>query len=208
MLDLFSGFGGFSEAFLEHEDEVLRIENNQLLNEVPNTEMMCVLKLRDMLRLQLAKGNLQTKYLNIDVIVASPPCDEFSLAFSAPQAIASRNGDYNEYNPDMSLIEATYDIIEIIKPRYYIIENVRGSIRHFKKFGIEPNQILGQTYILYGKFPMIEKKQYKTKREKDTGPEDQLRANKRAIIPYELSLNLRNAILNQKTIFDYQELIK
>lgn len=207
VLDLFSGFGGFSEAFLEHDDEVLRIENNHLLNEVPNTEMMCVLELRDTLKLQLAKGNLQRKYLNIDVIVASPPCYDFSLAFSAPQAIASRIGGFDEYNPDMSLIEATYDIIEILKPRYYVIENVRGSIRHFKKFGIEPTQIMKQTYVLYGKFPLIENKLYSTKKEKDTGSQDPLRANKRAIIPYELSLNLRNAILNQKTIFDYQEAI-
>lgn len=203
VLDLFSGFGGFSEAFVQEGDEVLRIENNQLLNEVPHTKMMCVLKLRDELKIQLAKGNLQQKYLNIDVILASPPCYEFSLAFSAPQAIASRNGGFDDYNPNMELIEATYEIIEIIKPRYYVIENVRGSIRHFKKIGIEPTQVLKNTYVLYGKFPLIENKQYTTKKEKDTNSRDPLRSNKRAIIPYELSLNLRNSILNQKTIFDY-----
>jgi hypothetical protein len=60
-----------------------------------------------------------------------------------------------------------------------------------------------QTYVLYGKFPLIENKEYATKKEKDTGSQDPLRANKRAIIPFELSLNLRKAILNQKTIFDY-----
>jgi hypothetical protein len=203
VLDLFSGFGGFSEAFLQYEDEVLRIENNPLLSEVPNTEIMCVLELRDELKLQLAKGNLEPKFLNIDLIVASPPCHEFSLAFNSPQGIASRNGGFDEYSPSMELIEATYDIIEILKPRYYIVENVRGSIRHFKKIGIEPNQIMKQTYVFYGKFPLIENKQYATKKEKDTGSQDPLRANKRAIIPFELSLNLRKAILNQKTIFDY-----
>ena len=203
VLDLFSGFGGFSEAFLQYDDEVLRIENNQLLNEVPNTEMMCVLELRDELKLQLAKGKLQPKFLEIDLIVASPPCYEFSLAFSAPQAIASRKGGFDEYSPNMELIEATYEIIEILNPRYYVIENVRGSIRHFKKLGIEPTQIMKQTYVLYGKFPLIENKLYSTKKEKDTGSQDPLRANKRAIIPFELSLNLRKAILNQKTIFDY-----
>jgi len=203
VLDLFSGLGGFSEAFIEYEDEVLRIENNPLLSEVPNTEIMCVLDLLDELKSQLAKGKLKPKFLNIDIIVASPPCDEFSLAFSAPQAIASRSGGFDEYNPSMELIEATYEIIEILKPRYYIIENVRGSIRHFKKLDIEPNQIMKQTYVLYGKFPLIENKHYTTKKAKDTGSQDPLRANKRAIIPFEMSLNLRNAILNQKTIFDY-----
>ena len=35
MLDLFSGLGGFSEAFVLAGDEVVRVENNPLLSEVP-----------------------------------------------------------------------------------------------------------------------------------------------------------------------------
>ena len=35
VLDLFSGMGGFSEAFLLAGDEVVRVENNPLLSEVP-----------------------------------------------------------------------------------------------------------------------------------------------------------------------------
>jgi len=37
VLDLCSGLGGFSEAFLTAGHDVLRIENNPLLADVPNT---------------------------------------------------------------------------------------------------------------------------------------------------------------------------
>ena len=49
VLDLFSGLGGFSEAFLRAGDEVVRVENNPLLSEVPNTSIECVRQVRDRL---------------------------------------------------------------------------------------------------------------------------------------------------------------
>ena len=54
VLDLFSGMGGFSEAFLLAGDEVVRVENNPLLSEVPRTSMEDVLAMRDRLHLFLA----------------------------------------------------------------------------------------------------------------------------------------------------------
>jgi len=140
---------------------------------------------------------------DIDVILASPPCYEFSLAFSAPQGIASRNGTFEDYSPDMELIEITLEIIDILKPRYYIIENVRGSIRHFEKIGLIPNQKF-QAWVLYGKFPKFTPPKMKTKREKNIKPHGHpLRANYKALIPFELSDCLRRAIIEQKTIFDF-----
>jgi site-specific DNA-cytosine methylase len=50
VLDLFSGLGGFSEAFVQAGDEVVRVENNPLLSEVPHTSMQNVLEVRDRLR--------------------------------------------------------------------------------------------------------------------------------------------------------------
>ena len=203
VLDLFSGLGGFSEAFLLNNDEVLRIENNPLLSEVPHTTLMDVRKLRDIIAEGIAEGDLNPYLSEIDVILASPPCYEFSLAFSAPQGIASRNGEFQDYSPDMELIEITLEIIDMLKPRYYIIENVRGSIRHFAKIGLEPRQKF-QAYVLYGNFPKFTPPRMATKEKKDIKPHGHpLRANYRALIPLELSECLREAILNQKTIFDY-----
>jgi site-specific DNA-cytosine methylase len=204
VLDLFSGLGGFSEAFLLNNDEVLRIENNPLLSEVPHTTLMDVRKLRDIIAEGIAEGDLNPYLSGIDVIVASPPCYEFSLAFSAPQGIATRNGDFEDYSPDMELIEITLEIIDMLKPRYWIIENVRGSIRHFAKIGLEPRQKF-QAYVLYGNFPKFKPPILETKAKKGNRIQhgNPLRANYRALIPLELSESVRDAILNQKTIFDF-----
>jgi len=206
VLDLFSGLGGFSEAFLLNNDEVLRIENNPLLCEVPHTTLMDVRKLRDIIAEGIAEGDLNPYLSGIDVIVASPPCYEFSLAFSSPQGLASRDGSFQDYSPDMELIEITLEIIDMLKPRYWIIENVRGSIRHFAKIGLEPRQKF-QAYVLYGNFPKFKPPILETKAKKGNRIQhgNPLRANYRALIPLELSESVREAILNQKTIFDFME---
>ena len=47
VLDLCSGLGGFSEAFVNDLDwEVMRIENNPLLSEVPHTEIIDIFDFR------------------------------------------------------------------------------------------------------------------------------------------------------------------
>ena len=206
VLDLFSGLGGFSEAFVLNNDHVLRIENNPLLSEVKHTVMMDVRKLRDIIAEGLTEGNLNPYLLNIDLIVASPPCYDFSLAFSAPQGIVSRAGKeaFEAYQPDMELFEVTLEIIDMLKPRYWIVENVRGSIRHCEKIGLIPRQKF-QAYVLYGNFPLFKPPKLPTKASKGDkiAHGNPLRANHRALIPLELSESIREAILQQKTIFDY-----
>lgn len=198
VLDLFSGLGGFSEAFVLAGDEVVRIENNSLLSEVPHTQMQDVFEVRDRLRQFELEGQPIREY---DVLLASPPCHEFSLAFSAPQAIASREGGFEEYEPNTDLVMAVMEIVRITKPRYWIIENVRGSIRHFTKLGLEP-QIINDAYVFYGNFPKFGHVEIPTKKDKDTNSKDPLRSNKRALIPLALSMAIRKAIVDQKTLYD------
>jgi len=196
VLDLFSGLGGFSEAFYLAGDEVVRVENNPLLSEVPCTTIQDVFAMRQRLSLFHAQGE---PIRSCDVLVAGPPCREFSLAFNAPQAIAQR--EKTEYEPDMSALEVTLDIIRIVKPRYWIIENVSGSQKHFAKFGLIPRQIHG-AHVLYGNFPMFEPGILPTKASKDKTSSHPLRMNHKALIPFALSSSLRNAIISQKTLFD------
>ena len=48
MLDLFSGLGGASEAFVQSDDwEVIRIESNPVLSGVPHTQTRDVLEWMD-----------------------------------------------------------------------------------------------------------------------------------------------------------------
>ena len=68
VLDLCSGLGGFSEAFRVNAHEVLRIENNPLLENVPDTKIMCIFELRDLL-----EQNYEPFCSSIDVVLFSPP---------------------------------------------------------------------------------------------------------------------------------------
>ena len=208
MLDLFSGLGGASEAFVQAGWEVMRIENNPLLAGVPNTKIMCVFELRDLLEEKKAImdmfGFTRDEVVgDIELIWASPPCDEFSLAFSAPHAIHTRENPNEPYEPNMDYLEATLDIIKLLKPRYFVIENVRGSSKFFTEMiGSPPRQILGNAQFLWGNFPLINPPSYKSKAEVDKR-HSPLRANIRAKIPIEISQALLEAIQSQKSIFDY-----
>ena len=195
VLDLFSGLGGFSEAFVLAGDDVCRVENNPLLSEVPCTSMQDVLAMRDRLHLFHAQGEPIREY---DVLLAGVPCDEFSLAYSSKRSIAQRNGE--PWEPNMECLEATLDIIRITKPRYWVIENVHGSQKYFAKYGLTPRQTHG-AHVLYGNFPMFHTRDLPTKAERDKRW-SQIRSNHRAYIPLQLSSNLRIAIVDQKTLFD------
>ena len=195
VLDLFSGLGGFSEAFVLAGDEVVRVENNPLLSEVPCTSMQDVLDMRDRLHLYHAQGE---PIRQCDVLLAGVPCYEFSLAYSAPRSVAQRNGD--DWEPSMELLEATLDIIRIVKPRYWVIENVHGSQKYFEKYGLLQKQKHG-AHVLYGNFPMFHTRDLPTKADRDKRWSE-IRSNHKAYIPFQLSQNLRQAIVDQKTLFD------
>lgn len=197
VLDLFSGLGGFSEAFLQAGDEVVRVENNPLLSEVPGTTMQDVLTMRDRLVEFESEGQ---PIRSVDIILAGPPCREFSLAYGAPRAVAQRQNE--EFEPSMELLEATMDIIRIVKPRYWIIENVVGSIKYFEEFGLPARQIHGP-HVFYGNYPMFQAGPIPTKASKDKHSENPLRANHKALIPFTISESLRSAVVSQTSLFDF-----
>lgn len=195
MVDLFSGLGGASEAMvLDPKWNVLRIENNPILRNVPFTYMADV---------KNVQHNVKSNWLvpKLDLIWASPPCREFSLAYGAPAPTAAREGI--EFVPDCSLLEAAIDIIETVKPKYWVIENVVGAIKHFKKYLGEPRQIVGP-YVLWGNFPLLPPGlEVSTKASKDVNNRNPLRSNLKAKVDFNLSQALKVAIENQKSIFEY-----
>ena len=196
-LDLFSGLGGASQAFIEDRDNwtVLRVDNNPLLSGVPNTMM------RD---IQDLANHVQSADHTIDVIWASPPCRDFSGGYNSPKSIAIREIGIDNYKPDMSLLIASLKIIEIVKPKYFIVENVAGSIRYFQEFLGAPRQIIGP-YVLWGNFPYVavDESKLESKKSKDKHSANPLRSNYKAKVDYELSRALKEAIENQKSIFQY-----
>ena len=200
MLDLFSGLGGASEAFIRDSGwSVLRIDNNMLLKNIPRTLIMDIKKVASI----VCKPGWMTD--TIDVIWASPPCTEFSGGYSSPKSIASRSqAGLDSYHPDMSLLETALEIIDILKPKYWVIENVIGSIRYFEPYLGKPRQIIGP-YVLWGNFPymIVDESRIKTKKSKDPGPSNPLRSNVRAKVDYVISKGLKNGIENQSSLRDF-----
>jgi len=190
MLDLFSGLGGASEAMLAAGWEVHRLENNLLLKDVPGT---IIQDIQTWPFQEVPAGYY-------DLIWASPPCVDFSDGYSSPKMRARRAGE--DYNPDLTLVKRSIEIIEYLMPEYHVIENVRGAQPYFEDLLGKPNQIIGSAY-LWGKFPKISVPagwKMPSKYENDAWSSDPLRANKRAKIPYEISNGLRLAIQNQMTL--------
>ena len=199
MLDLFSGLGGASEAMLVNGWEVKRIENNPLLQGVPNTEMKDITILAREIESKIAVYGLPEK---IKLIWASPPCTYFSTGYSSPRSIAERAGEHYYPKDAIELVKSAKHIIDMLDPQYWVIENVRGSIKYLKPILGEPSMIAG-SFVLWGRFPSFEvSDDCHTKAKNDTWSTDPLRANRKALIPYELSDALRTAIETQKTL-DY-----
>lgn len=202
VLDLCSGLGGFSEAFICDLDwEIMRIDNNPLLSEVPHTEIIDIFEFRDTLADMIEKGYAPAYP---DLILFSPPCREFSLGFNAPRAVASREGRLEEYQPDMSILECGLDIIKMLNPRYYIIENVKGSIRYFEPYLGRPKCSHG-AWFFYGKFPTFEvvSGSIPNKANMDKGSNHPLRLQYRSLVPLVVSKAIKQAVENQTSLFNF-----
>ena len=196
MLDLFAGFGGQSEAFIQDPIwDILRIDNNELLSQVPRMRLMDLTHLDPVDLIPRGANGERIEYIH-----ASPPCHAFSLGFHAPKAVASRRGV--PYEPCTKLVEKSKEIIDALNPRFWSIENVRGSIKHLRPILGEPTLIVG-AYVYWGRFPPVQitaaqipKKSQKDKRHSP------LRSNYRALIPLPLSQAFKDAIETQTSLND------
>lgn len=190
--DLCSGLGGWSEAFVQDGWTVVRIETSQDLQYVPHTYQLDVREWADW----------ADDFPKPDVILASPPCLEFSTAYMAPKAVAAREG--REFEPDMSIVNACKDIIEAFEPRWWCIENVNGAISTFNPLLGTFSQKVGPFY-LWGNFPILLLPGSWThhKGDNDSWSTDPLRANKRALIPFEVSFAMLEAVRSQHTLEDW-----
>jgi len=77
------------------------------------------------------------------VLWASPPCTEFSDA--------NPRVDHATKRPSLALVVATLELVAKLRPRWWILENVRGAIPFL---GI-PVQKIGP-WCLWGHFPHID----------------------------------------------------
>lgn len=202
-LDLFSGLGGASEAFMLHPQwDVVRIEYNPLLKDVPNTIIQDVLAWREWLPpLIESMGRPPT------LVWASPECKYFSFAYNSPRSRAARAGE--DYTPPTDQVEAIAAIIKWLKetyamPKFWIVENVNGSVEFFEPHIGPLKRKIGGVF-LYGEFPFLSLPENfeHSKFENDVSSNNPLRYNIRSLIPMEISQAVLDAVHTQSTLNDF-----
>lgn len=205
VIDLCSGLGGFSEAFIDRGHEVIRIDNDPKFKEVPNTIIMDIRE----------TGGIVYICKNPDVILAGPNCRCFSMGslhhhwemingYRLPRSQTAID--------DLGTVYTILHIIQLLKPKFWIIENPKATLH---KFIGEPQGSL--TYCQYGErrrketyfFGVIpESFEFKKcKKGSDchvsgprgsyTGTEGMSKSERKAQTPYELSKALCIAIEKQ-----------
>jgi len=198
VLDLFSGLGGFSQAFLDRGHYIVRYDIDPKFRDIPNTTTKDVFELHP--------GDIK----NFDVILASPDCTNFTLANATP--------DKDEYAISAKLARHTQDIILQANPIYSVIENPKGRMRNVLGIPIITTAwgYWGTPYLkptdLWGKIPALEwpsrytepeqkeswdKKRYKKNKFSYLAPRE---SEKRSLIPYSFSLALCLAIEQNKPV--------
>lgn len=133
-IDMFAGAGGFSEGFLqaEHQDKVYdfllasdinptcevthRMRYNHQLG--LNTEFLTKdITAADFIEDLLARIQRSFGDTTIDVLTGGPPCQSFSLA-----------GERRKNDKKDDLFSYYLKVIEAIRPKYFIMENVAGIL--------------------------------------------------------------------------------
>lgn len=107
-VDLCSGLGGFSQAFVKANWEVVTIDIQKKFKPTIQADV----------RYLPLKENLEP-----DVLLASPPCQRFSVA--CPQW--PKKGIMEAFQ----VVGACFEAVVLLKPKRWLIENPRGRLRWF-----------------------------------------------------------------------------
>ncbi|WP_297814455.1 DNA cytosine methyltransferase [uncultured Polaribacter sp.] len=129
-VDLFAGAGGFSEGFIqaEHNNKFFDFLVANDINE--NSELTHVVRYNHQLGLDADflcqditepdfLDNLlsKTKGKKVDVVCGGPPCQSFSLA-----------GKRRKFDKKDDLFSHYLDVIKVLQPKYFVMENVKGIL--------------------------------------------------------------------------------
>lgn len=151
VIDLFCGAGGFSLGFKQAGfDIILGIDSWDIAlqsyeRNIGSRVWKQDIRLLDPVRLP-----------QCDVLIGSPPCPDFSVA-------RYRGGGWDNKKADLSCVNIFYTILNHLKPKYWIWENVLGVGKYLF---FQPSAILdAQDYgvpqtrrrIFIGNFPMPKK---------------------------------------------------
>ena len=118
-IDLCSGLGGLSQAFKDEGWEVVTVDDNPKFNPT-----ICA-DIRKVTSQDIAGATRLQNFpeYEIVVIVASPPCQRFSIA----NPLWPKKG----IGEAMEIVGACLELIAEIKPKFWLLENPRGRLRWF-----------------------------------------------------------------------------
>lgn len=141
VLDLFCGCGGFSHGFMGAGYKIkYGIDNDKNVKETfeynhPNAEFILA---------DLYDFNPNDFDYDVDIVIGSPPCQQFSTAKS-------------NANPEigMELVGIFREWIDVIKPKKWIMENVPGIFKYLSFMRYPEINVLNSVY--YG-VPQIRKR--------------------------------------------------
>ena len=178
ILDLYCGLGGWAEGFLEKGHSVTGYDIIDFSERYPG---------------KFIRADLLTfsDFPSADIIVASPPCTDFSRA-SFPATWKS----VRKFPPDipgaLKLFNRVFEIVELVKPRYFIIENVRGAQKYVGKARMH----IGSRYF-WGNFPLFSVGHADDIYGKWKMPPSEDRGALRAVIPLSISRALAGSVASQ-----------
>lgn len=116
VLDLFCGLKGWTEAFKDRGHEVITVDIEKKFNPT-----IC----KDINTLTL--DDLR-EYAPFDVVLASPPCNCFSVASCYRHWKDGKPKDQATID-SITLVKNTIFLIGLIRPKFWVLENPRGMLR-------------------------------------------------------------------------------
>jgi DNA (cytosine-5)-methyltransferase 1 len=129
-VDLFAGAGGFSEGFLqaENNNKYFDFLGGNDINE--NCELTHIVRYNHQLGLDakfLCQDVTEPDFLDnlleniggkdVDVVCGGPPCQSFSLA-----------GKRRKFDKKDDLFSHYLEVIKVLQPKYFVMENVKGIL--------------------------------------------------------------------------------
>lgn len=141
VLDLFCGLKGWSAPFAERGHEVVTLDLDPGFEPTIAADLLAV-----------AADDVRAAFggASPDVVLASPPCETFSVASMGHHWTGGRRG----YEPrteaalvGLKLARRTVELIGELAPAFAVVENPRGMMRRVAGFPVEPTTVW---YCHYG----------------------------------------------------------
>ena len=140
ILDLFAGLGGWSNCWREAGHEVTTVDLDPRFNP---THCMSV-------------EDFHAHAGQYDIILASPPCTEFSrwTMRGMNRVLRERHEAGLLERPSLHLVQETWRVILECQPAAWVIENVHGSPQFISKI-LGPHRGVWAKRYLWGNFPEL-----------------------------------------------------